>query len=151
MGVIDLDARVKKLEQDIGSAGIDQIEADLTALENIVQGLQTVTKTDFTELTAGNIVTAAGGCYYLKCGNLVHLHLAINELTVNTNVTVLTLPEAIRPATEHVAIGLASNLSANDFSQWSIDTDGTVVVRSKNDGYVRIDITYIVGYTAPTE
>lgn len=38
MGVIDLDARVKKLEQGGGSAEIDQIEADLTALENVVSG-----------------------------------------------------------------------------------------------------------------
>lgn len=40
MGVIDLDARVKKLEQGgAGGAEIDQIEADLTALENTVDGL----------------------------------------------------------------------------------------------------------------
>ena len=39
MGVIDLDARVKKLEQGGGGAEIDQIEADLTALENTVGDL----------------------------------------------------------------------------------------------------------------
>ena len=39
MGVIDLDARVKKLEQADTSSEIDQIEADLTALENAVGDL----------------------------------------------------------------------------------------------------------------
>ena len=39
MGVIDLDARVKKLEQDAGGgAVIDQIEAELTALEEQING-----------------------------------------------------------------------------------------------------------------
>ena len=39
MGVIDLDARVKKLEQDAGGgAVIDQLEAAVTALEETVNG-----------------------------------------------------------------------------------------------------------------
>lgn len=41
MGVIDLDARVKKLEQDgTGGAVIDQLEATVTALEGDVEDLQ---------------------------------------------------------------------------------------------------------------
>lgn len=41
MGVIDLDARVKKLEQDgTGGAVIDQLEAAVTALEGDVEDLQ---------------------------------------------------------------------------------------------------------------
>lgn len=41
MGVIDLDARVKKLEQGGGAVGpeIDQLEAAVTSLENTVDGL----------------------------------------------------------------------------------------------------------------
>ena len=46
MGVIDLDARVKKLEQGGGGAEIDQIEADLTALENTVGAIGSYSTTE---------------------------------------------------------------------------------------------------------
>ena len=46
MGVIDLDKRVKKLEQDgAGGAELDQLEAAVTAIENEL----TVTVTDITD------------------------------------------------------------------------------------------------------
>lgn len=47
MGVIDLDARVKKLEQNAGNGQeIDQIEAALTTLEETVEGIGTYSTTE---------------------------------------------------------------------------------------------------------
>lgn len=58
-----------------------------------------------TALTNGTIDTSRGGCYYKRYGNIVHLHLSVKDLTVETNTNVFTMPSDLRPS-NITAIGL---------------------------------------------
>ena len=127
MGVIDLDARVKKLEQDAGGgAVIDQLEAAVTDLEETVNGdgdtdlglagdveqLQTdvttlqqsipgpAVKTAVTTgITHGAADSETGGIYYTVSGSIVHLHVGAGSLTADDSFqTLITLPAAVRPS-----------------------------------------------------
>ena len=146
MGVIDLDARVKKLEQDSGSsAEIDQIEADLTSLENAVSGYCIPVKTEVTQLDAGTPeAVSAGGVYYEVMGNLVHIHMTAGGFTVDTRTTSFTLPESVRPASPIFAVGYAGTADSNKLPAYLIvKADGSVDVLSPT-GYIYCDAVFLL-------
>ena len=139
MGVIDLDARVKKLEAGEGSVDptvIDQLEATVTSLDETVNGdgetdfglvgdvaaLQAAavpTKTTLTLEEGFTSISDDGGCFYMVCGSIVYLHFAVSGLTANTPAIVAYLPEAIRPGYHMFTLGTGrltpgqSNLTIN--------------------------------------
>lgn len=83
MGVIDLDARVKKLEQGGGGEEIDQIEADLTALENTVNGNG---ETDFGLVGDVDALETSVGALETAVGNLGSKDVT-DKFTLNTGIT----------------------------------------------------------------
>lgn len=101
MGVIDLDARVKKLEQEgTGGAVIDQLEAAVTAIENEL----TVTVTDVTDdiTTDPEIIFEGVTCELAvleKYGAVVHFHAEFTASVGNTGIDgqVYTISETMRP------------------------------------------------------
>ena len=169
MGVIDLDARVKKLEADgAGGAVIDQLEAAVTDLEETINGdgetdfglvgdvaaLETAAvpqKTVITSLTGGTLMGHSGDVYYEVLGNLVHIHAAVKELTANTATTLFALPEALRPS--NITIGavngkeyLSSGLA---FGVLTASDSGNVTVLSPG-AYAVGDVFYMINSVTPT-
>lgn len=171
MGVIDLDARVKKLEADSGSsAEIDQIEAAVTALENTVSGNGTTTfglegdvaalqaaavpeRTEVTDLPTGiSAYSDYGGVFYETLGNLVHVHVAVSGLTAFTGTTIITLPEAVRP--EYGDTPIAFGTGSATFGETgafvlckalSSPINGNVIVNSAGT-YAIVDLWYTIGH-----
>lgn len=134
MGVIDLDARVKKLEQEAGGgAAIDQIEAELTALDEQINGdgetdlglagdvealkeAATVTQTAITPLVGE---AGTGGCFYEVYGKLVRLHFNLTSLTASGSTSgtevynvVFNIPLALRPGASIITIGTEADPAA---------------------------------------
>ena len=142
MGVIDLDARVKKLEQGGGGgAEIDQIEADLTALEEQINGdgetdfglagdvsdIQAdLVSVDLSSLLTGKaaVVTDAK---LRKYGNVYEISILTDKTVATTLTSMVTLPVEARPT---VKFGAAvTMLDISDVSKRAIaivNTDGTV-------------------------
>lgn len=96
MGVIDLDARVKKLEEGGGGAEIDQIEADLTALENVVSGNgETTFGLEGDVAALETTVNGDGETSFGLVGDVADLGIAVGNLckdvtdkfTLNTGIT----------------------------------------------------------------
>lgn len=153
MGVIDLNARVTALEKNAGnSQEIDQIEADLTALEGTVEALETPEKTAVTEIATGlTISESAGGVYYEVLGKLVHVHLAAEGFTSNTRTTAFTIPSAVRPDTAIFASGYAGpGTGSNKYPSFMIiTTDGNVDIITPTASSF-IDAVYVLPAPTPT-
>ena len=133
MGVIDLDARVKKLEEGGASGAIlDQLAAEVTALDEQINGNGETdlglagdvaelsagaipTRTEVTTLTTGDPIAASGGVFYEVLGNLVHIHVAaaIGAGGINTVKPVFTMPEGLRPDTLIAVAGSGDNNLGN--------------------------------------
>lgn len=70
-------------------------------------------------LTNGTIDTSRGGCWYARYGNIVHLHLAVKDLTAETNTNVFTMPVGLRPP--HVTcIGIGIGEDRNPASSLTV-------------------------------
>ncbi len=132
MGVIDLDARVKKLEQGgSGGAEIDQIEADLTALENTVGDLiedvsdKITFNTDlgFAEGFPKISITRIGNMCFLQCA----VDIGSGASQEGSDTVIGTLDESIRPLNKSIGDGTGESGSPRSCF---IETDGTV----KEDG-----------------
>lgn len=113
MGVIDLDKRVRKLEQDgAGGAVVDQLEAAVTAIENEL----TVTVTDVTD----DIVNPEGVTCNLATletyGKIVHFHAEFVAESGNTGIedTVYTVPETLRPRYNHSVVQVFGDSAATN-------------------------------------
>lgn len=150
MGVIDLDARVKKLEQGGGGADptvIDQLEAAVTALEEAAIPQKTAI-----ELNEGIISdTVNGGAYFCLLGNLIYIHIAVKGLTT-TATAIGTLPESARPENHCYCPGLGQALS--NTAGMSINaTNGTITVATTGtpDGSNGISAKFDIVYTINTE
>lgn len=152
MGVIDLDARVKKLEQGGGGGVdptvIDQLEAAVTDLEEAAVPV----KTEVTTLSTGTPITTGtvGGVYYEVMGNLVHVHAAVSGLTAATHNVITTLPADIRPATNIYSMS-PSAVSTGVFAQAMIGADGTVDIYPMTGGTeALVDVCYLINAETPT-
>lgn len=144
MGVIDLDKRVKKLEQDeTGGAELDQLEAAVTALEENATPERTVV----TNLTNGTAYDDFGGVFYEKLGNLVHVHVSVSGVTTNTNTVIFTMPEALRPTGATCsAVGVSQQYFSDSLTLCKgrvSASDGNVSVLS-NGTYAIIEFYYIL-------
>ena len=154
MGVIDLDARVKKLEQDAGGAVIDQLEAAVTALEETINGdgetdlglvgdvaaLQTTTRIELPIASPYENESDSGNSCVLCCGNVVTVHISIKGLTANTSATITTIPETLRPSTYVYQLGVSGDLTT--YATATINpTTGAVLVESKGT-QAHFDLTY---------
>ena len=166
MGVIDLDARVKKLEEGgTGGAVIDQLEAEVTALDEQINGngetsfglagdvsdLKTAAVPVQYEIEVESDVSpdsANGGCYYTVIGNLVFVHVAVDSLTANTALTVGTLPSAVRPSSHIYAVGVGFDQTKWSRLVISYDT-GVITIRSE-DTKARAMIMYPINEVTPT-
>lgn len=134
MGVIDLNARVRALEENAGnSQEIDQIEADLTALEETVDGLIEDVSDKLTlnpNLTFADgypvvIITKIGD--YCFCQILGSVSSGASAAGVDYPVG--TLDEAIRPSTAVSAFTIGELTSARSSF---IGTDGVVKTQGGN-------------------
>lgn len=100
MGVIDLNARVTALEKNSGnSQEIDQIEADLTALEETVGGLVTDVSN---KITLKSPLTGTLNCSATKIGNMVFATITADldddQVTYGTAYDLCTIDSSIAPA-----------------------------------------------------
>lgn len=137
MGVIDLDARVKKLEQGGGGgAEIDQIEADLTALGNTVADLEIAVDNlsgmdvsdmitfnadlDFAEGFPKISITRIGNMCFLQCA----VDISTGASQEGSDTVIGTLDESIRPLNRSIGGGTGESGTARSCV---IDTDGTVL------------------------
>ena len=174
MGVIDLDARVKKLEAEQGGgAVIDQIEADLTALEEQINGdgetdlglagdvdaletavgaLQTATAvTDVTNLFTLNPDKVEEDGYYLKA---VKVHNTVfvqgtasvsGTETAGSTVTLYTIDQSIRPGDIVTAYALGVG---NTPSHVRVEPEGAF--KTTGGHWSRFIAFWFIGTTTPT-
>ena len=144
MGVIDLDARVKKLES--GESGgvdptvIDQLEAAVTALEAAAVPVKTpITLAEncgYTPITGGD-----GGCFYCVIGNIVYLNISCDISVTPTALTQIgTLPEEIRPTTNLYLVGFGKDFEK--YSRLVISAETGLMTASSDDIKMRVYTTY---------
>lgn len=138
MGVIDLDKRVKKLEQaDVaGGAELDQLEAAVTAIENDLTVSTTDISDDFENVPEGVTVTALITIYG---------KIAFAVITVETSDTFsdayATLDPAILPASDYSYIGRSSTVNA-------YFEEGYLVIGATDSGTATL--LWIIDPPAPT-
>lgn len=177
MGVIDLDARVKKLEEGgAGGAVIDQLESAVTALEETVNGngttdlglvgdvsdletavsaIETASVADrhTIELESGfTEQTANGGCFYETIGNIVHIHIAVDGFTSGTAATLSTLPEAVRPDIPIYFRGnTAGYVETSKVASGKVLADGKIDIFPYNGTSCNADFVYFIPAPTPGE
>ena len=174
MGVIDLDARVKKLES--GESGgvdptvIDQLEAAVTALEETVNGdgetdLGLVGDVAALSSTVGDLIedvsdkftpndalTFADGdpeVYIVRIGNMCFLHIKASITTgasaVGSETVLGTLDESIRP--EYSTSGFCIG-EVTSIRSGFISTLG--VVQESGGNWCRLEAFWKIATPAPT-
>lgn len=102
-----------------------------------------VAKTDVTSLQSGSPYASYGGCYYEVCGNIVHIHIGVSGITAGgtTGTTVFTMPEGLRPSTEHVSTGIGADRSK--ISNIFVNSTGAVSIYSQSTSAM-CDIKYFI-------
>lgn len=100
---------------------------DMLLSENKDQVLASAEKITFTP-EEGESWSTFNGCWYYKIGSRVHLHVAVTNLTANTNVEVYALPKGFWPCDIVVVAGRSATGSVPP-SMWVLP-DGTIKVSS---------------------
>lgn len=143
MGVIDLDARVKALEENSGnSAEIDQIESDLTALENTVSGI-TEDVTD--KLTLNEALTFESTPSYVayRVGDIVVLsftgNITAGASAAGSVTKIMTADSTICPAFE----ALGTVRTSTGMNTAGIDSSGNVNTRAGGT-WQQITLTWVI-------
>ena len=90
----------------------------------------TPVRTEFTP-TSGTADTSAGKCYYEVIGKLVHVHLALTGLKVNTQLALYTLPVGVRPRHRNTVIGVCGHIAYRSYI--TLQTSGALAVYSQED------------------
>lgn len=90
----------------------------------------TPVRTEFTP-KSGTADTSAGKCYYEVIGKLVHVHVALTGLPVNTQSALYTLPAGIRPRHRNTVIGVCGHIANSAFI--TLQTSGALAVYSQED------------------
>lgn len=166
MGVIDLDARVKKLEKDgTGGAVIDQLEAAVTSLEETVNGngetdlglvgdvaaLQTDTSVvdESAKFTVNNALTideASPGVSIMRVGNVVYFYcqfsITAGASTAGTDTVLGTIDTSIRPQFNISTIALGETESVRTAF---IGSNGDV--KSKGGNWTRFEAFWVLPTT----
>lgn len=145
MGVIDLDKRVKKLEQDgAGGAVVDQLEAAVTAIENeLTVTSRFITEDCETPPEGVTIEFAVLDTYGKLCIMLVTL-TAANDSAATDLFTVYTIPEAL-----HGTFNYMSN-SVNCGIAGEGDDQIVMVAPPAAGENVTYNLIWLVGDPAPT-
>ncbi len=116
-------------------------KSDFSGSYNDLTDKPTTVKTTFTP-TGVTSYSGYGGCYYEKCGSVVHVHVGVSGLTAGgTDHNIFTLPSGYRPTTQVHAHGTGGNW--NNLGYLYIGDDGAIHVRSAGT-YCGADITYLV-------
>lgn len=97
-----------------------------------------VTPTVFSPGT-GTSWSTQGNCWYYKIGTRVHVHVAVEGLTANSNATLITLPSGYVPY--GVTIAGARGASASNHATVWVNSSGVVSARS-TDTSVAGDLEY---------
>lgn len=90
----------------------------------------TPVRTEFTP-TSGTADTSAGKCYYEVIGKLVHVHVALTGLTINTQLALYTLPTEVRPRHRMTTIGICGHITYRSYI--TLQTSGALAVYSQED------------------
>lgn len=168
MGVIDLNARVKALEQLDRSyypEEFDQLSSEVIAIDNQINGDggidDTLTALGSTVTSLGGTVKALnsyakttvelpegltsepdyGGCFIESIGKIRHAHIALSGLTANTNTTIVAIAAADRPDGTVYTIGLAGAIA--DGHTCAAFVSNNIIVRSP-DSMARFDLWWCV-------
>lgn len=108
-----------------GNANLPYYEYEISTLEN------------------GTIDTSRGGCWYVKYGNIVHLHLAVKDLTVETTTRVFTMPEGSRPP-HSSAFGLGVGADRTKIANVSVGAVSGACNLWSESTTAQIDLEYTV-------
>jgi len=93
--------------------------------------------------SAGSAWSVGGGCWYIKRGSLIIVHIALSGLTANSNQTVTTLPTGCRPLTITYFVGAGGN-TYTAYANIKIGSDGVISVSSV-DTYACVEGMFIAG------
>lgn len=151
MGVIDLYARVKKLEQGgAGGAEIDQIEADLTALENTVGDL---VEDVSDKITLNESVTFADGYPIIsitRIGSMCFMtctaSFTAGASAIGSDTLIGTLDESIRPVDN---VWVTGGAASSGIQISYVAANGTV--QTKGGDWCRFEAFWPIATTAPAE
>ena len=108
-------------------------------LAKLVQQVTPV-RTEFTP-SSGVADTSAGKCYYEVLGKLVHVHVALTGLTVNTQTALYTLPAGVRPRHRMTTIGSCGHITYRSYVM--LQTSGALAVYSQEDNTMA-DLFYTI-------
>lgn len=98
-----------------------------------------ITKVTFTTNTGSNY-SGYGGCFYEKCGRLVHIHIGVSGLSGSSAIK--TIPE-IKPNVQQFGMGTGG--STNSFCIVEVNTSGGInVYPSTGATYCGADVYYLI-------
>jgi hypothetical protein len=145
MGVIDLDKRVRKLEQDgSGGAVVDQLEAAVTAIENQLTVTSTFITADCETPPEGvSIEYALLDTYGKLCIMTVLLGAGAGSTAADSFV-VYKIPDEIRGTFNYMSNSVNCVLDGEDSDQV------IAVVPPAAGEYVTYSVIWLVGDPAPT-
>lgn len=127
MGVIDLNARVKSLEEGAESQGaaLDQLDSALTATDNLLEESVSLRLISFNDedLPEGITVKSGKSCYIEYVGNVYHGHFEVTGLTANLYTTLVEIPTTLRPASVVYAIGIGVDYTDGKICRADASTD----------------------------
>lgn len=104
----------------------------------VAASLATVTPTTFTP-DNGTTWSTQGGCWYYKIGSRVHVHCAVQNITTDSNLQMISMPSGYIPYNVVVAGGRGS-AATSPATIW-INSSGVVSVRSTT-AYAAGDLEY---------
>ena len=90
---------------------------------------------------SGSNYSNYGGCYYEVWNRLVHIHIGVSGLTVNTGNTITSIPLAIRPVATIFTLGGGGNQDL--FTTVETRASGLVVVYPRGT-YCGADVYYLI-------
>ena len=106
---------------------LNKIKSDFAVNDPSV--LATVNPIPITPLVGSNY-SSYGDSYYYKIGTKVHIHLGLQGLTANSNLTIFTIPQGYRPKSSISVVGLGQSMYE------------TVVAQIGNSVFLRSPSTY---------
>ena len=134
----NLNATAQNLSYDGGvTSTYDVIEDKLTNTKLLASEQNTITP------SSGSSWSAGGGCWYIKRGSVIIVHIALSGLTANSTQPVTTLPAGCRPLTLTYFVGAGGN-TYTAYANIKIGTDGAVNVSSV-DTYACVEGMFIAG------
>lgn len=98
---------------------------------------------EITTLTNGSVDSTRGGCWFIKYGNVVHLHLSVKDLTAETSTEVYTMPAGSRPP-QVTAMGIGIGADRTTTASASVGASSGKINLWSESTTALIDMEYIV-------